>query len=103
VARIKFDGVIESVHYKPNGEVDWVRAYVRRGPTFSDHLLIDRNTLVERLKAGKRYVVGRRKERLGSTFEVSEPLRMIVKGDKTMLAVGDGEADRDRLQGVPLI
>jgi hypothetical protein len=103
LAKAKFDGVIESVHYKPNGEVDYVRAYVRRGPTFSDRLLIDRNSLVERLKAGKRYVVGRRQERLGSTFELSAPLRLVERDGKTSLIVGDEQADRDRLQGVPLV
>ena len=55
MARTTFDGVIEAVRYKPDGQVDWVRAYLRRGPTFSDRIMINRATLIENLKSGKRY------------------------------------------------
>ena len=47
----KFDGIIEAVRYK-NGQIVTVRAYERRGATFSDRLLIERKDLLERLKTG---------------------------------------------------
>ena len=47
----KFDGVIEAVHYSRGGQIDFVRAYERRGVTFSDRVLLNRKTLLERLSA----------------------------------------------------
>ena len=55
----QFDGVIEAVRYK-GGKIDIVRAYERRGATFSDHVLLTRKTLIERVEQGKRFVIGQR-------------------------------------------
>ena len=52
MAKVKYDGVIEAVHYAADGQVEWVRAYLRRGPAFSDRIMLDRQTLIEDLKAG---------------------------------------------------
>jgi hypothetical protein len=103
MARKKYDGVVEAVHYKPDGQIGWVRTYLRRGPTFSDYILLDRQTLIEHLKAGKRYLVGERVPQLASTFEVSEPLRVVQKDGKEIVVTGDLQADKDDLKGVPLI
>jgi hypothetical protein len=103
MAKQKFDGVVESVHYKPNGEVDWVRAYERRGPTFSDHLLIPRLQFIQRLKSGKKFMAGRRVLLMGSTFELSHPIRLVVSGGKEVLVAGAPNGDQDRLEGVPII
>lgn len=53
MAKQKFDGVIDAVHYNPDGQVKWVRAYLRRGATFTDNLLIQRQDLVEEIRSGK--------------------------------------------------
>jgi len=103
MAKPKFDGVVEAVHYKPDGQVDWVRTYLRRGSTFSDLILLDRQTLIEHLRSGKKYVVGKRVPRLASTFEVSHPIRVIQRNGKEVLVTGDDSADQDRLQDVPLV
>jgi len=103
MAKIQFDGVIEAVHYKPNGEVDWVRAYQRRGATFSDYVLVKREALVEALKQGKRYMAGKRIRFKASTFEVSGPLKVIPAGGKDVLVVGETHTERDHLAGVPVI
>jgi hypothetical protein len=103
MAKIQYDGVIEAVRYKPNGEVDWVRAYERRGAIFSDYVLIDRQTLIQRLKKGKRYVAGVRLPYLGGTFEVSSPLKVVSAGGKDILVTDDVQSTRDRLEGVPLV
>ena len=97
----KYDGVVEAVHYKPDGQVDWVRTYLRRGPIFSDYILLDRQTLVEHLKSGKQYVAGRRIPQLASTFEVSNPLHVIRNGGAEILVTGDLQSTRDQLEGVP--
>lgn len=103
MAKQKFDGVVEAVHYNPDGEVAWVRTYLRRGPTFSDYILLDRQTLIEHLKAGKKYLAGERIMQLASTFDVSKPLHVINKDGKEIVIVGDGQADRDQLDGVGVI
>ncbi len=103
MAKAKFDGVIEAVHYKPDGQVDWVRSYLRRGPTFSDRLLIDRQTLIEHLKAGKNYMVGQRVPQYASTFDVSVPVKVVQKDGKDIVIAGDVLSDQDNLPGVPII
>jgi hypothetical protein len=103
MAKIQYDGVIEAVHYKPNGEVDWVRAYERRGAIFTDYVLIDRQTLIQRMKKGKRYVAGVRLPYLAGTFEVSSQLKVVSAGGKDVLVTGEVQSTRDRLEGVPLV
>ena len=103
MAKIKFDGVIESVRYKSNGEVEWVRAYERRGPAFSDYVLLDRKTLVERIKAGKKFFTGRRIVLMGSSFEVSTPVQLVSAGGRELLSTSGSSSDQDRLEGVPVL
>ncbi len=95
----KFDGIIEAVRYKA-GKIETVRAYERRGATFSDRVLLDRQTLLERLKHGKRFVTGQRKEYLASTFEVGKPVKVIGQ-DGTPVVTTRAESDHDELEGVP--
>lgn len=103
MGKLKYDGVVEGVRYKPNGEVDWVRAYERRGAIFSDDVLIPREALLQKLKAGKKFMVGRRLVDLGATFEVSAPLRVSSSGGRDVLVTADQASDRDHLPGVPVI
>jgi hypothetical protein len=103
MAKAKYDGVVEAVHYKPNGEVDWVRAYERRGPTFSDHVLLNRQTLIDRLKSGKKYMAGTRKELMASTFEVTMPLQVVTHAGSEFLSTGSSSAGQDRLEGIPIL
>lgn len=103
MAKQKYDGVVEAVHYKPDGQVDWVRTYLRRGPTFSDYVLLDRQTLIEHLRSGKKFMAGKRVPQLASTFEVSKPIRVIQKNSKEILVTGDLDAEQDRLEDVPII
>ncbi len=95
----KFDVVIEAVRYK-NGKIDVVRGYERRGATFTDRILLDRKTLLERLKDGKRMVTGQRQEYLASTFEVGKPVKLAGQDGKQVVST-QGEADHDELEGVP--
>lgn len=95
----KFDGVIEAVRYR-NGKIDMVRAYERRGATFSDGVLLDRKALLERLKDGKRFVTGQRKELWASTFELGKPVQLIDGEAKQVVATA-ADADHDDLEGVP--
>jgi hypothetical protein len=95
----KFDVVIEAVRYN-NGKIEVVRAYERRGATFSDRILLDRKTLLERLKDGKRFVTGQRKEYLGSTFDVGKSVKLVGQDGKQVVTTLPN-ADHDELEGVP--
>ena len=92
----KIDGVIEAARYK-NGQIVTVRVYERRGATFSDRVLIDRKTLLERLKSGQQYVVGSREELHASTFNVGKPVLIIKQDDHELLSTRQ-DATRDELE-----
>lgn len=94
------DGVIEAVRYK-NGQIVMVRAYERRGSSFSDRVLINRKDLLERLKSGKKLVTGSRKELLASTFESGKPLQVVRRDGKEFVATREG-VERDELEQVPV-
>jgi hypothetical protein len=103
MAKAKYDGIVEAVRYNPDGKVKWVRAYLRRGQTFSDIVLLDRQALVEQLKSGKRIVAGRRIPLQASTFEVANPLRLIQQDEQDVLVAGVATSNKDCLEGVPVI
>ena len=108
MTHVKYDGVIEAVRYAPPGRVAVVRAYERRGPTFSDRVLISREELVRRLQAGKHFVSGERQLQLASTFTVTSTICLVEKdGQKYLATTGapaaaSGNASGDYLVGVPL-
>ena len=96
----KFDGVIEAVHYK-NGQIVNVRAYERRGSAFSDSMLIDRKELLERIKSGKRFVVGVRKEFWAGSFDESKAVQLVTRNGKDFIATR-AEAEHDELESAPV-
>lgn len=96
MANVKFDGLIEAVRYAPDGKIELVRAYERRGATFSDIILIKRADLVSRLKQGQKFVTGTRQEFLGSTFSTTGTVRL--NGD--VITTGN-DSNRDYLEKVP--
>lgn len=96
----KFDGIIEAIHIK-NGQVVTARAYERRGASFSDRVLIERKDLLERIKSGKTFLTGSRKEYLASEFEVGKPVLVVTRDGKDFLATRNG-VDRDELENVPV-
>lgn len=104
MATSQIDGVVVAVRYTDDGQVDWVRAYKRRGPTWSDHMRLTRQELIAALKEGQRYVVGSRVPLMASTFETSEPLRLDrTNGQETLVSGRPSSDGRDHLEGVPLI
>jgi len=96
----KVDGVIEAVRYK-NGQIVAVRAYERRGATFSDYVLLDRKELLERIQNGKKFVIGARKELMASTFEEGKPVKAISRNGKEIIATRD-DAEHDELEQTPV-
>ncbi len=103
MARKKFDGVVEAVRYASDGKISLARVYERRGPTFTDRILLTREELVERLKAKKRFYIGRRKPYLASTFELDgQPVTLSGERGKEVIQTGKQPGDSDRLEGAPL-
>jgi hypothetical protein len=97
MAKAKFDGLIEAVRYTLDGKIDIVRAYERRGATFSDRILLKRDQLVERLQKGQKFTTGQRKEFLASTFESDK----FVQLNDGVISTG-ASANHDLLENVPI-
>jgi len=103
MAKINYDGVVEAAHFKPDGQLDWVRVYERRGAVFSDRILLSREAFVEQLKASRRYVVGERIFNMGGKFNVTQPVHLIRQHGRQMIVVGDAHDTQDELAGLPII
>ena len=94
---VKYDGIIEAVRYAPNGKIELVRAYERRGAAFSDRVVLDRQTLAQRLKKGEKFIVGQRRLLLAGTFQTAKSVQMLGEVISTAPKAG-----RDLLEEVPL-
>jgi len=78
-----------------------VRVYERRGTTFSDRVLLERKTLLERIQNGQQYFTGSREELRASTFKVGKPVLIVKLDDRELLATHEN-ATRDELEEVPV-
>jgi len=97
----KFDGVVEAVRYK-NGQIEIVRAFERRGSAFTDRVMLNRHEFLNRLKKGKKYFVGQRKEFLAGTFEVEDkPVQVLDRNGQEIISTRS-EADHDELEQAPV-
>jgi hypothetical protein len=103
MAKKRYDGVLEAAHFKPDGQLDWVRVYVRLGPIFSDRILMSRQDFIKELKAGKRYWVGERIHNMGGKFNVIQPVNLVQKDNDPIIVLSDSHASKDELTGVPII
>ena len=103
MAKTKYDGVIQAVRYDDDGQVLWVRAFLRRGPIWSDHIQLGREELIDKINAGLKLMTGERVSYYGGKFETSHPIKVLKKNSHEVLIAGDVEAERDNLEGVPLI
>ena len=97
----KFDGVIEAVRYNPDGQIALVRGYELRGVTYSDRVLLDRDTLLKRLKAGKKFITGQRKEYWASTFDFGKTVKAQSREGKDFITTRDDAPQRDELEETP--
>ncbi len=102
MAQQKADGVIEAVRYNEKGFLSLIRVYERRGPTYSDRVLISRDQLMKALRTGKKYYVGKRIESLASTFELSNPVRLAGGSGQEFIQSLSGQTGRDDLPDAPL-
>ena len=103
MAKPRYDGVVQAVRYDDQGQVLWVRAFLRRGQIWSDQIMLTRSALIEQIKSGKRIVVGERIRFMGATFETTDPVSVVNVNGHEVLITGDTQAKTDSLAGVPLI
>jgi hypothetical protein len=96
----KIDGIIEAARFK-NGQITIVRAYERRGASFSDRVLIDRKDLLERIKNGKLFLTGARKEFLAGTFEEGRSVKVVSSEGRDFISTRD-ISDHDELEETPV-
>lgn len=78
-----------------------VRAYEWRGAAFSDCVLLERKTLLERLHKGQQYLTGMREELRAGTFKFGKPVLIIKLDDRELLATSEN-ATRDEIEEVPV-
>jgi len=102
MARQKYDGVVEAVRYAPDGKLAIARVYERRGSTFSDYVLLSRDEMIRKLKAGQVFMVGKRLAHLGGTFEVTLSVKLAGNPGKEVLLTTKTTNECDDLQGAPL-
>jgi hypothetical protein len=98
----KIDGVVETVHYAQDGQVAYVRAYQRRGTTFSDVVLIKRDELVKLIKAGSIYYTGERICGMGTEFKTFDKLQVVPSVEGEMLLTASS-GKQDNLGSTPLL
>ena len=66
-------------------------------------LIIDRDDLIARLKAGQNIVIGKRSEFQGANFTTGARIEMTEKGGTSRVFTEGSQAEQDQLVGVPRI
>lgn len=101
MAKKKFDAILAAVRVDENGQMQLARIFERHGVVFSDHFLVDRDDLINRINSGQKILTGKRLYKRGSVFETGEDVRVVSTNGKEVIAVGSGETEKDHLQSVP--
>ncbi len=101
MAKKKIDAVLESVRLEEDGQLQWARIYERRGSIFSDHFLVDRDQLVQRLKSGQKIFTGKRQPKMGSVFDTFDEIRLSSSDGKELFVAGSLSKEKDFLTSLP--
>lgn len=103
IGRSKYDVVVVAMRMEKEGKIAWLRAFERRGSTWSDYRMIDREAAIERIQAGERFVTGKRIPYQAGTFETYEAVRLDKKNGEPVLLAGAANGQGDSLAGVPIL
>lgn len=82
--------------------VELVRYYPRRGPIYADVHLLPRQELLDQLKGGKTFQIGRRKSRLGSEFRLQAALYLITASNAEWIKTNTNSSASDDLSPAPI-
>lgn len=99
----KVDFVIEAVHYKSDGSIDYVRLYERRGPAFSDRVLYSREKLLQALRSKKIVQTGYRLPGLATTFQLTGIVKVEGTNSASVIFNTDETPATDQLADVPIL
>ncbi len=94
----KIDYIIEAIRYTPDGKIDLVRLYQRRGAIWTDSFLLSRAALVQHLDQGKQVYTGRRLQYLGSQLEPGKQVHI----EQGVLSTEGQAGAYDLLPGLPV-
>jgi hypothetical protein len=97
----KFDGVLEAARLDANNQLLLARIYEKHGVVWSDHFLVKRDELIRRIQDGAVFVVGKRKYKLGSSFDIVGPLHISQKDGQAYIHLDQDESPADSLQKLP--
>jgi D-arabinose 5-phosphate isomerase GutQ len=101
MAKNKYDAVLEAMRVDENGQLILARIFERKGVIFSDHFLVERDQLIQRLKSGQKILTGKRQYKMGSVFDTGEEVRVVSSNGKDILVVGSESGNQDHLNSVP--
>jgi hypothetical protein len=97
----KLDVIVVAVRYNGSHDrISMVRGHERRGFVWGDQVLLDREALMDRMRANKRVVTGRRAS-LEGDFEVFASVRVMTLNQRETLVAEGCEGEGDNL-GLPL-
>lgn len=100
IARKPVDVVLVAARYAEASVLLAAQAYERRGPVWSDIVLLDREALIGRLRSRKRVFTGRTRD-LSGDFDVLSPVRLIETPGAVVLRADGRESTGDDL-GLPI-
>ena len=98
MTQTKFDYLVEAIHYSPTGELEKIRLYERRGPSYSDRIIINRDELIQYLIAGKKVAAGNRVSFLASTFTQTGVIQISGPKEAPVLVMGGEIASKIHYQ-----
>jgi hypothetical protein len=99
----KYDAVVVAVRLEETGRIDWLRAFERRGPTWSDGVKISRAEAIERIRSGDQFVTGERIIYQAGTFTTFDPILVEEQDGEACLVSGAKNGLGDSLANVPLL
>ena len=99
----KDDVVVVAVRLDAAGRIDWLRAFERRGPTWSDWIKIARAEAIERIRSGEKFVTGERIIYQAGTFKTFDPVRIEERDGGAYLVSGPENGQGDALARVPIL
>jgi len=97
----KFDGVLEAVRVDQNDQLILAKIYEKRGVVWSDHFLVNRGEFIQRIKDGSVFMVGTRQYKLGSTFEITDPVRLSIDNEQAYIRLDQENSPSDNLKNLP--
>jgi hypothetical protein len=95
----RLDVVVVAARYAPDGKLTVAQGYERRGQVWTDLLLLDRPTLIGRLRAGRRVAAGEPRGVPGD-FVVRDALVLSGADGRAVVRASHTSSSTDNL-GVP--